>query len=164
MATIEAYAAMPRETRLARLARTAGELAAALAGRGAVDLARRPASTAWAPVEIVCHLRDSEEWFLARCRMILAMDEPRFPRTNPDRWAIERQYLRHDAVAAVAAFLRWRDDTHALFTEAPADAWGRGGVHTDSRGRRTLDEFLSTMAWHDDNHLDQLQRALDGRP
>jgi hypothetical protein len=27
----------------------------------------------------------------------------------------------------------------------------------------TLDEFLSVMAWHDDNHADQLRRALEGR-
>jgi hypothetical protein len=161
--TVEAYAAMPREARVLRLARTADQLADALKGRGAADLARRPAPAAWAPIEVLCHLRDTEEWFLARCRMILAMDAPRFPRTNPDRWASERQYLRHDAAAAVAAFRHGRDETRAFFTELPADAWGRGGVHTDSRGRRTLDEFLSIMAWHDDNHLDQLERALDGR-
>jgi len=155
---------MPRAARLTRLARTADELAAAIAGRAAAHLARRPASEAWAPVEIVCHLRDSEEWFCARCRMILAMDEPPLPRTHPDRWAQERQYLRNDAAAAVAAFRRWRDETRALFAGLADGAWRRGGVHGDSRGRRTLDEFLSVMAWHDDNHLDQLQRALDGRP
>lgn len=164
MATVEAYAAMPREARVRRLARTADELADALQGRGAVDLARRPAPTAWAPVEVVCHLRDSEEWFLARCRMILAMDEPRFPRTNPDRWATERQYLRHDTAEAAATFRHARAETCDFFTALAAGAWSRGGVHTDSRGRRTLDEFLSIMAWHDDNHLDQLVRALDGRP
>jgi hypothetical protein len=32
--------------------------------------------------------------------------------------------------------------------------------YADSRGRRTLDDFLAVMAWHDDNHLAQLRRAL----
>jgi len=27
----------------------------------------------------------------------------------------------------------------------------------------TGDELLTLMAWHDDNHLDQLKRALEGR-
>jgi hypothetical protein len=27
----------------------------------------------------------------------------------------------------------------------------------------TVDDLLSLIAWHDDNHLDQLARALDGR-
>ncbi len=26
----------------------------------------------------------------------------------------------------------------------------------------SVDDFLSLIAWHDDNHLDQLNRALDG--
>jgi hypothetical protein len=34
----------------------------------------------------------------------------------------------------------------------------------DSRGRRTVDDFLTVMAWHDENHLAQLARALTGRP
>jgi len=29
--------------------------------------------------------------------------------------------------------------------------------------RFTLDDFATLMAWHDDNHLDQLKRALEGR-
>jgi hypothetical protein len=62
------------------------------------------------------------------------------------------------------SFRAWREEAIALFRSLPDDAWVRGGVHTDSRGRRTLDEFLSVMAWHDDNHLDQLTRALDRRP
>jgi hypothetical protein len=27
----------------------------------------------------------------------------------------------------------------------------------------TIDMFLTLMAWHDDNHLDQLKRALEGK-
>jgi hypothetical protein len=163
MSRVEEYAAMPRTARQARLARTDAELGAAIDGRSAAALARRPAPDAWAPVEVICHLRDSEEWFLVRCGWILAMDEPRFPRTNPDRWAQERQYLRQDAGVAVDAYRRRRAEMLALFDGLAADAWQRGGVHVDSRGRRTIDEFLSLMAWHDDNHLDQLRRALAGR-
>jgi hypothetical protein len=28
----------------------------------------------------------------------------------------------------------------------------------------SLDDVVSLMAWHDDNHLDQLRRALQGKP
>jgi hypothetical protein len=27
----------------------------------------------------------------------------------------------------------------------------------------TVDDYVTMIAWHDDNHLDQLRRALDGR-
>jgi len=164
MPSIDEYARCPREERLARIARTPDELTAVLRGADAALLVRRPAPKSWAPTEVICHLRDNEEWFLERMRMIVAMDLPRFVPTNPDRWADERQYLTNDGAAALAAFARRRRETQDFLRQLEPAAWARAGVHIDSRGRRTIDEFLSVMAWHDDNHLDQLRRALDGRP
>jgi hypothetical protein len=163
MPTIEEYARCSREERLARVARTGAELAAAVRGADPTALSRRPDAKNWAAVEVLCHLRDNEEWFLERMKLVVAMDEPRFLPTNPDRWASERQYLTGDALTALAAFTRRRDETLAFLRHLGPEAWGRAGVHADSRGRRTIDEFLSVMAWHDDNHLDQLRRALAGR-
>jgi len=40
--------------------------------------------------------------------------------------------------------------------------WRRGGIHP-RRGRMTVGDFVTDMACHDDNHLDQLRRALDGK-
>jgi hypothetical protein len=164
VASIEDYARTPRPERLARLARTAAELATAIAGRGDAELGRRPAADAWAATEVLCHLRDNEEWFRVRLDLILAVHEPPLPRTHPDRWAEERQYARQDPRAALVAFGRRRAETLALLHGLRAQDWERAGVHLDSRGRRTIDEFVTVMAWHDDNHLDQLRRALDGRP
>ncbi len=161
--TVEAYAKLPRERRLARLTLTADQLAAAVAGQGEAALARRPDADNWAATEVLCHLRDNEESFLERLRLIVLMDEPRFLRSNPKRWAEERQYLAADAGDALRAFRRRREETlEFLRALTPAD-WERGGVHLDSRGRRSIDEFVSVMAWHDDNHVAQLQRALEGR-
>jgi hypothetical protein len=164
VSTIPEYRALPRETRLVRLARTLEDLSAALSGRSVASVGRRPGPGAWAAIEILCHLRDVEESFMDRFQQILLMDEPRFPRTSPDRWAEERQYRRQDAAAALAAFERRRGESLALLARLTPLEWQRAGVQLDSRGRRTLDDFLAVMAWHDENHLDQLRRALDGRP
>jgi len=153
-----------RAERLARLAATPAELTARLGAATAAVLAQRPAPTAWAPVEVVCHLRDLEESFHERLTLILTSDGPCFPTTNPARWADERQYLRHDAQVAARAFARRRAETLALLRGAGADDWPRAGRQLDSRGWRTVDDFLTLIAWHDDNHLEQLVRALDGRP
>jgi hypothetical protein len=163
MPTIQEYARRSREERLARVARTAGELAAAVQSADPAALTRRPDAKNWAAVEVLCHLRDNEEWFLERMKLVVAMHEPRFVATNPDRWANERQYLTNDAAVALAAFTGRREATLAFLRALGPDDWSRAGVHADSRGRRTIDEFLSVMAWHDDNHLDQLRRALAGR-
>lgn len=160
---MEEWARVGRAGRLARLGLTPPALEAAVAGADASVLGRRPAPAAWSATEVVCHLRDTEAWFLERMRLIVLVDEPPLPRNHPDRWALERQYRRHDPRAAAAAFARRREETLAFFAALASAAWTRGGVHLDGRGRRTIDEFLTVMAWHDENHLDQLARALDGR-
>lgn len=161
---IAAWGRRPRAARMERLAATRDELAAMIGEVDAETLAGRPAPEAWAAVEVVCHLRDLEESFHDRLALILVADEPRFPTTHPGRWAIERQYLRQDARAAATTFAARRTETLALLTGLPSAAWERAGRQVDSRGRRTIEDFLTVMAWHDENHLAQLRRALAGRP
>jgi hypothetical protein len=126
-------------------------------------MARRPDGKNWAPKEIVCHLRDTEEAFGARFEQILAMDvDPKLGAPTADRWAEERQYLRNDALEAIAAFRTRREDNLATLRALTPAQWNKGALHP-VRGRMTLDTFLTLMAWHDDNHLDQLARALEGK-
>jgi hypothetical protein len=163
MPTMEDYAKQPREQRMQRLIRTADELDAAIKGQSDAVLSRRPDARNWAAKEVVCHLRDAEEAFGARFEQILAMDvDPKHGNTNADRLAEERQYLRNDAGEALAAFRGRRAETLEIFRKLTPAEWEKGGVHP-ARGRITIDGYLSLMAWHDDNHLDQLVRALEGR-
>jgi uncharacterized damage-inducible protein DinB len=162
MPTMEDVAKQPREQRVARLTRTADDLAAAVRGKSEDVLARRPDAKNWAAKEVVCHLRDTEELFMERFQLILAMNEPKLSSLNPDRWAEERQYLRNDVNAAVAAFRTRRDETLELLRKLAPEAWQRAGLHA-TRGKFTVEDFVTLMAWHDDNHLDQLTRALDGK-
>jgi len=91
MPTMEDYGKLPLADRLKRLERNADELAAAIRGQSAAALTRRPDEKNWAAVEIVCHLRDTEEGFAGRFQMIVAMDDPKLFPPEPDRWAAERQ-------------------------------------------------------------------------
>ena len=163
MPTMEEYAKQPREQRMKRLERLADELAAAIRGQSDAALSKRPDAKNWAAKEVICHLRDTEEFFMLRFATIMAVDNPPLAPPDPDRWADERQYRRHDAAEAVGAFAKRRQETLAyLRTLGPAE-WERAGTHA-TRGKVTVDAFLTLMAWHDDNHLDQLRRALDGKP
>jgi DinB superfamily len=163
MLTIEDYAKQPREQRMQRLTRTGDDLAAAIKGQSDALLSRRPDAKNWAAKEVICHLRDTEEAFGARLEQILAMDvDPKLVATNPDRWAEERQYLTNDADEALAAFRQRRAETLETFGKLTPAQWEKGGIHP-VLGRITLNGFLSVMAWHDDNHLDQLTRALQGQ-
>ena len=129
-----------------------------------ICLTERPDGKNWAPVEVLCHLRDTEESFMARFQTIMAMDEPKFLPVEPDRWASERQYLRNDAREAIAAFREsGATSRSSSCARSGPSRWQRGGLHA-TRGRMTIADFVGLMAWHDDNHLDQLKRALLGKP
>ena len=161
--SVDAWFHTPADERMARLARTPDEIAAAIAGRSAAALARRPSPDTWGPTEIVCYLRDAEAVFLERVETILANDEPALPDVGPAaRWSRERQYQRQDPQLALTQFRRRRGESLArLVALEPAD-WQRGGEHA-TRGRLTIDMLVALLAWHDDNQLDQLRRALDGK-
>ena len=173
----------PIETLLGRLGRTPIELERALADKKDDELGRRPDAHNWSAKEIVCHLRDVEELFQIRFHTVLALDEPRIlvlgasaddlaawrisgpigHPLDPERWSEERQYSRNDAQEALAAFARRRAEALTLLRSLSPGEWQRGGIHL-SRGRLTLGDWVASLAAHDENHLDQLRRALDGRP
>lgn len=182
MRTFDEYCGFPIEERLTRLQRTPDDLERAIADTPDPELGRRPDARNWSAKEIVCHLRDVEELFQVRFHTILALDEPRIlvvgasPNDlepwriggpidhplDPVRWAEERQYLRNDARGALAAFQRRRGEVLTLLRSLSQAEWQRGGVHL-SRGRLTIADWVASLAAHDDNHLDQLARALEGR-
>jgi uncharacterized damage-inducible protein DinB len=151
------------EEQLARMARTAEDFAAAIKGVSDAALTRRPDDKNWSAKEVTCHVRDTEESFMMRFQTIMEMDEPKFTPAEPDRWASERQYQRNDAAEALQAFRVRRDESLRFLRGLRAEHWERGGVHA-TRGRMSMKDFVGLMAWHDDNHLDQLKRALQGKP
>ena len=182
MPTPEECGASSIEVRLRRLQHTPGDLEQAIAGKSDSELSRRPQPDSWAPKEIVCHLRDVEELFQIRFHTVVALDEPRIlvlgasatdlapwriggpigHPLDPARWAEERQYLRNDTHEALAAFQRRRTEVLALLKSLSSAEWERGGIHL-SQGRLTLGDWVARLAAHDDNHLDQLHRAVEGR-
>ena len=162
MATMEEYAKQTMDQRFKRLEKTADELAAATKGQSASVLAKRPDEKNWAGVEVLCHLRDTEEAFNGRFQMFLAVDGLKLLPADPDRWAADRQYLRCDAGEAIEAFRKRRAENLDVFRKLTPDQWSRGGVHA-TRGTMTFETFLNLMCYHDDVHLDQLKRALEGK-
>jgi len=165
MPTLEEVAKQPLEQRLGRMSRTAEDLAAAIRGQSEAALVRRPDSKNWAANEVICHLRDIEEVYFVRIHAILLNDEPKIyadPSGAADRFAGDRQYLRNDAVQALAAFRRRREETLALLRSLTLEQRERGCLHP-TRGRITIDAIATMLTWHDDNHLDQLRRALKGK-
>jgi len=143
----------------AQLARMPGILDGLLGGLDAAVWRARPAPAEWAPVEIVCHLRDEEiEDFGARVRVIAEGGE-RFTPIDPEGWAVERRYLEDDGPRALAAFRERRAASLAfLATVSPerlttALTLGRTGPLSGL-------DLLAAWVGHDRLHVAQLAATL----
>jgi hypothetical protein len=134
-------------------------LAGLLGGLDAAAWRTRPAPAEWAPVEIVCHLRDEEtEDFGARVRVIA--DHGRsFAPNDPERLAIERRYLDDDGPGALTAFREHRASS-LVFLAGLAPERLVGAVERPSGGVLSGLDLLAAWVAHDRLHLAQLAATL----
>jgi len=133
------------------LARLPAVLDGLLGDLDPADWRARPVAPEWAPVEIVCHLRDEEvEDFGARVRVALEGGS-RFTPIDPERWAEERRYRDADPWEALAAFRDRRKASLAFLASVPPIASrlpssirGSGGCPASTSSSRGLPMIGST--------------------
>jgi hypothetical protein len=143
----------------AELVRVPDVLAGLVGGLDADGWRARPAPAEWAPLEIVCHLRDEEvEDFGARVRVIAEKGE-RFVPIDPERWAVERHYLEDDGPRALAAF-RERRAASLVFLAAVAPERLTTAVTLGRGGPLSGLDLLAAWVAHDRLHLAQLASTL----
>jgi len=151
---------------LSELARFPRVLDALLTGLDEAAWRTRPVPAEWAPVEIVCHLRDEEiEDFGARFRVAVEGGTSFVP-IDPERWATERRYAEDDGPRALAAF-RERRAASLRFVDGLAHS-GRAfaslqllrSVEHARLGRLSGADILAAWVEHDRLHLAQLAATL----
>lgn len=119
----------------------------------------RPAPREWAPIEIVCHLRDEEvEDFGARLRVVLA-GGARFTPIDPERWVEGRHYREADPGEASSAFRERRTVSVAFLASVPPDRLSAAADHPRI-GRLSGADLLAAWVAHDRLHLAQLANTL----
>jgi FMN phosphatase YigB (HAD superfamily) len=122
-----------------------------------------PAEGEWAPVEIVCHLRDLEiEVNLPRFERVLAQDNPFIPHADTDHLAQERGYLSQVPEPCVDRFSQARVKTIDMLAGIRAADWARPARHS-LFGPTSLHELVGVVVEHDLIHLNQLRSALPDR-
>jgi hypothetical protein len=143
----------------AQLARLPGVLDGLLGDLDPDTWRARPAPAEWAPVEIICHLRDEEvEDFGARVRAVLD-GHTRFSPIDPERWAVERGYRDTDPRAALAALAERRAASVASLAAIAPDRL-LGVVEHPAIGRLSGLDLLAAWVAHDRIHLAQLAATL----
>jgi hypothetical protein len=130
-----------------------------VAGLSSEQWRARPAPDEWAPVEVVCHLRDEEaEDFGARVRVVLE-GGTRFASIDPQAWARDRRYLEADPAEALATFRRHRASSLTLLAGASPERLAAAG-ESPSGLRLTGLDVLAAWVAHDGLHLRQLAGTL----
>jgi len=137
------------------LAATAKDLEKLLEAIGAESTYLAPAPGKWSPAEILCHLADCELVFAFRLRQTLAEDGPEIQPFDQEKWA--GTYPGISAEQALKTFTTVRKWNLLLISVALPAASARPVYHPE-RGLMTFLTLVETMAGHDLNHLEQLQR------
>lgn len=135
-------------------------VAGALVGATGVELDTRPAPAKWTAREVVHHLADSEMTAAVRLRLLLAVDNPQIVGYDQDEFARRLHYDRpHEA--SLEAFKSARRATAEILERLSDAEWSRGGTHTETTGRFTVERWLEIYAGHAHKHAEQILVARE---
>jgi uncharacterized damage-inducible protein DinB len=125
--------------------------------RGTETLNRAPGPGKWSVREILSHLADCEIVFAFRLRQALAEDHHVIQPFDQDAWAAS--YDRNDVATAQVVFAVVRQWNLVLIRGMSATDLSRVLTHPE-RGEMTVKVVVDTMAGHDINHLNQIEKIL----
>lgn len=121
--------------------------------------AARGGDEGWSVIEVICHLRDAEEFGLARTEAMRDQDDPFLAGYDQEQLARERTYAAATLTDALAAFSRLRARHIAALEALPAAGWDRPGRH-EERGGITIGNHILSLVSHDAVHAAQIARQL----
>jgi DinB superfamily len=124
---------------------------------GATGMEQTYAPGKWSARKIVCHLADCEVVFAFRFRQALAEADHVIQPFDQDAWARPYGSSALSGPMAIATFSALRQWNLALLTGVPQTDFSKPVTHPE-RGKMTFKVLLETMAGHDLNHLQQLDR------
>ncbi len=124
-----------------------------------VTARERPAPGEWAPIEILCHLRDEEtEDFGARLRVVVN-GRPPFAPIDPERWVEERRYREAELDQVLRDFRDRRVGSLDFLDSIAAERLRASAPHRQLGHLSGLDLLVAWVA-HDRLHLQQLAGTL----
>ncbi|MEM7801383.1 MAG: DinB family protein [Chloroflexota bacterium] len=119
----------------------------------------RDSGDGWTVTEVMCHLRDFDEFFMGRAEMMLTRDHPDLPAYDHEALAIERSYNAQDLFEVYADLKRHRASFQALYEGLTEDQWKLDGKHPERESFDMLDSLMQ-VGLHDVNHIEQISRIM----
>jgi hypothetical protein len=119
----------------------------------------RGGDESWSVVEVMCHLRDAEEFALNRNKLMLDQEDPTITPYDQEQLAKDRRYADQDFRQALSDFICLRLEHIALLENLSEDDWHRPGQHPEA-GRIEIFDHTLHMVCHDTIHCAQIARQL----
>lgn len=116
----------------------------------------------WSVIEVLCHLRDAEEFGLQRDIRMRDCDNPDILPYDQEKLAIDRNYAAQELRLVLAEFLDKRQQRIAVLESLPPGGWERTGNHREM-GTITIFSHTLHMVSHDAIHCAQIARQLSDR-
>jgi uncharacterized damage-inducible protein DinB len=116
----------------------------------------------WSVVEVVCHLRDAEEFFIKRYQAMRDQDNPVIEAYDQEALARERNYKNADFRVALESFITFRQQTISELSKLTSEQWQRTGLHSEL-GEITVFAQVIHHAAHDAIHCAQITRQLKAK-
>jgi hypothetical protein len=113
----------------------------------------------WSIVEVICHLRDAEEFALNRNRLMRDHDNPNIIPYDQEQLAIDRHYADQNLRQVLSDFFRLRREHISLLENLSEEDWHRPGQHPEA-GRIEIFDHTLHMVCHDTIHCAQIARQL----
>ena len=142
---------------LAVVGATPGRLGALFGTLGAAAAERSPAPGKWSARQILCHLADCEVAFAFRLRQAVAEARHVIQPFDQDAWARVYGSNALDVASALEAYSALRKWNVKFIESVPPGTMAKTLNHPE-RGDMTFRVVVETMAGHDLNHLQQIQR------
>lgn len=113
----------------------------------------------WTTVEVVCHLRDFDEIFYSRAKMMREQDNPQLPAFDHEQMAIDNNYNEQNLGGALCALVGSRTKFVEFFKGLSNEEWARGGNHPE-RESFSMTDAVMQVGLHDVMHIEQIVRIL----
>lgn len=130
-----------------------------LADRDEADLKRAGPEAGWGVVEILCHLRDTEEVFIERVELMLTENTPRLQPSDHTLWPIDRDYFGQDPGEVLESFSEYRRTIVEILDDMHITDWERIGLHPEYQ-QITIRQYVGLIVRHDAEHEQQIMAAL----
>jgi uncharacterized damage-inducible protein DinB len=139
------------------LTTTVDHLRALTASLTPAQIDRSPAPEKWSIREITAHLADCETVFGFRLRQTLSEQHSIIQPFDQERWS--QRYAAYNFDSALALFEAARNWNLRLLTTISEEDRHRPTTHPE-RGTMTFWTIVETMAGHDINHTQQIEKIV----